>query len=161
MKFLGEGPKGDAVRLPRLDALTVRNAAPLRTCATIVGDDEGTQLVETSEELAACDVDELWNGVDAMAENRGRAECVCVVGSMPPGYPLDTYADLTRGRMKDSLVLIDSIAAMAPSSATRRRNDRADARKMEGGKEKKYTTIKHGGGGDGHDKCWVPLRGNH
>ncbi len=56
MKFLGKGPKGDAICLLLLDALTLRNTVPLQTCATIIGDDKGTHLVETSEELAACDV---------------------------------------------------------------------------------------------------------
>ncbi len=62
--------------------------------------------------------------------------------------------------MKDSLVLIYSIAVMAPSSATRRRNDGADARTMKCGKEINTQQLTLGKEGAAMT-CRVPLWGNH
>jgi hypothetical protein len=64
-QFLGQGAEGEAVSttLKRKhglsDKLTVRNAAPLRTCTTIVGADCATELVETSGAVTSDEMLEL------------------------------------------------------------------------------------------------------
>ncbi|KAL9180698.1 hypothetical protein ACHAXT_011151 [Thalassiosira profunda] len=120
-QFLGRGPEGDAVsdtlksNFGLSDALTVRNAAPLRTCTTIVGADEATELVETSGEVTKSEMEELQSKVEELTGKGGKADCVCIMGSMPPGCAEDTYADLTtRLAGKESLVLIDSVIGLEP-----------------------------------------------
>eukprot|EP00579_Thalassiosira_antarctica_P001245 CAMPEP_0201869278 /NCGR_PEP_ID=MMETSP0902-20130614/2852_1 /ASSEMBLY_ACC=CAM_ASM_000551 /TAXON_ID=420261 /ORGANISM="Thalassiosira antarctica, Strain CCMP982" /LENGTH=437 /DNA_ID=CAMNT_0048394757 /DNA_START=24 /DNA_END=1337 /DNA_ORIENTATION=- len=120
-QFLGMGPEGDAVsntlrtRHGLSDALTIRNAAPLRTCTTIVGADEATELVETSGEVTDDEMKALQSKVEEMTKEGGKAGCVCIMGSMPPGCAEDTYADLTsRLAGKRSLVLIDSVIGLDP-----------------------------------------------
>ncbi len=120
-QFLGMGPEGDAVsdmlqsKYRLSDALTIRNNAPLRTCTTIVGADQATELVETSGEVTALEMKALQDKVEEMTNHGGRANCVCIMGSMPPGCDEDTYADLT-SRLADSnsLVLIDSVIGLEP-----------------------------------------------
>lgn len=120
-QFLGMGPEGDAVsttlrtRHGLSDALTIRNAAPLRTCTTIVGADEATELVETSGEVTHEEMKLLQRKVEEMTTGGGKADCVCIMGSMPPGCGEDTYAELTsRLAGKESLVLIDSVIGLDP-----------------------------------------------
>lgn len=120
-QFLGAGAAGDAVshalrtRHGLSDALTVRNAAPLRTCTTIVGADESTELVETSGEVTVEEMALLRRKVDEMTKEGGKADCVCVMGSMPPGCEVDTYAELTeRLAGRGTLVLIDSVVGLDP-----------------------------------------------
>lgn len=85
-QFLGEGPEGDAVsntlstKHGLSDALTIRNAAPLRTCTTIVGADEATELVETSGEVTGDEMKALQNKVDELTKAGGKANCVCIMG---------------------------------------------------------------------------------
>ena len=118
-QFLGQGPEGDAVsgalRLRRglSDKLTVRNAAPLRTCTTIVGADCATELVETSGEVTEQELEELGNKIDSLVNDGGKASGVCIMGSMPPGCKDDTYANLSEKMVgKDTLVLIDSVIGL-------------------------------------------------
>ena len=119
-QFLGMGPEGDSVsntlgKLGLSDALTIRNEAPLRTCTTIVGEDEATELVETSGEVTPGEMKSLQSRVDELTKEGGKADCVCIMGSMPPGCAEDTYADLaTRLAGKSSLVLIDSVIGLDP-----------------------------------------------
>lgn len=124
-QFLGMGPEGDAVsntlkkKHGLSDALTIRNAAPLRTCTTIVGADEATELVETSGEVTVEEMNELQSKVDGLTKEGGKASCVCIMGSMPPGCAGNTYADLTaRLAGKESLVLIDSVIGLDPLLST-------------------------------------------
>ncbi len=120
-QFLGMGPAGDAVsgmlqsKYGLSDALTIRNAAPLRTCTTIVGADQATELVETSGEVTRHEMEEMRTKLDLLTNKGDRANCVCIMGSMPPGCDEDTYADLT-SRLADSnsLVLIDSVIGLEP-----------------------------------------------
>ncbi|KAL3761534.1 hypothetical protein ACHAW5_003082 [Stephanodiscus triporus] len=102
------------------DSLTIRTDAPLRTCTTIVGADAATELVETSGTVTAEEMKALRDGIDALTTRGGgvgrrNADCVCVMGSMPPGCPDDTYADLT-SRLADgsTLVLVDSVIGLDP-----------------------------------------------
>ena len=120
-QFLGAGPEGDTVsqllanKFQLSDALTIRNAAPLRTCTTIVGSDCATELVETSGEITMEEMESLNAKVEELAKEGGKASCVCIMGSMPPGCKEDTYADLTTGLAgKESLVLIDSVIGLDP-----------------------------------------------
>ena len=118
-QFIGEGPEGDAVlsalRQRRLsDSLTVRNGAPLRTCTTIVSDDCATELVENSGTISSEEINELFTRVEGLTES-GRASCLCIMGSMPPGCGETTYAELTKRLVDDdTLVLIDSVVGLDP-----------------------------------------------
>uniref|UniRef100_A0A7S2L182 Carbohydrate kinase PfkB domain-containing protein n=1 Tax=Skeletonema marinoi TaxID=267567 RepID=A0A7S2L182_9STRA len=118
-QFLGMGPEGDAVsgalRLRRglSDKLTIRNAAPLRTCTTIVGKDCATELVETSGEVTEEELEQLGQKVESLVNDGGKASGVCIMGSMPPGCGDDTYAQLSEKMVgKDTLVLIDSVIGL-------------------------------------------------
>ena len=118
-QFLGQGPEGDAVsgalRLRRglSDKLTVRNAAPLRTCTTIVGKDCATELVETSGEVTEQELEQLGKKIESLVSDGGKASGVCIMGSMPPGCGDDTYASLSEKMVgKDTLVLIDSVIGL-------------------------------------------------
>ena len=45
----------------------------------------------------------------------GKAKCLCIMGSMPPGCGQDTYAELTKRLInEESLVLIDSVVGLNP-----------------------------------------------
>ncbi|KAL7500881.1 hypothetical protein ACHAWT_010382 [Skeletonema menzelii] len=118
-QFLGQGPEGDAVsgalRLRRglSDKLTVRNAASLRTCTTIVGKDCATELVETSGEVTEQELEQLGKKIESLVSDGGKASGVCIMGSMPPGCGDDTYASLSEKMVgKDTLVLIDSVIGL-------------------------------------------------
>ncbi|KAL7441266.1 hypothetical protein ACHAXM_007745 [Skeletonema potamos] len=118
-QFLGMGPEGDAVsgalrkRRGLSDALTIRNAAPLRTCTTIIGKDCATELVETSGEVTADELEQLQNKIESLAIDGGKASGVCIMGSMPPGCGDDTYAKLAEKMIgKNTLVLIDSVIGL-------------------------------------------------
>lgn len=118
-QFLGQGGAGDTVadtlrnKHGLSDILTIRNAAPLRTCTTIVGKDCATELVETSGEVTANEMEQLLNKVESLVSDGGKANGFCVMGSMPPGCDDDTYAQLaSRIVGKDTLVLIDSVIGL-------------------------------------------------
>ena len=116
-QFIGEGPEGDAVlsalRQRHLsDSLTVRNGAPLRTCTTIVSDDCATELVENSGTISSEEMNDLFTRVERLTES-GKASCLCIMGSMPPGCGETTYAELTKRLIDDdTLVLIDSVVGL-------------------------------------------------
>ena len=120
-QFLGKGPEGDQVshilktQHGLSDTLTIRNNSPLRTCTTIVGADEATELVETSGEVTPDEMKLLQDKIDTLTTKNGKANCICIMGSMPPGCKDTTYSDLTkRLASKDSLVLIDSVIGLDP-----------------------------------------------
>ena len=120
-QFLGKGPEGDLVsnilksQHKLSDTLTIRNNAPLRTCTTIVGADEATELVETSGEVTTEEMKSLQDKIVTLTSKNGEANCICIMGSMPPGCKDGTYSDLTkRLANKDSLVLIDSVIGLDP-----------------------------------------------
>lgn len=143
-QFLGQGAEGEAVSttLKRKhglsDKLTVRNAAPLRTCTTIVGADCATELVETSGAVTSDEMLELQGKIDDMAKEGGRASCVCIMGSMPPGCEDNMYAELTERLIgKESLVLIDSVIGLDPLLAVLKStfdtDDNKDTKTSRGG----------------------------
>ena len=164
-QFLGMGAEGDAVSIAltskyglRDESLTVRNAAPLRTCTTIVGANCATELVETSGEVTSDEMSALFDGIDELTSEagkggrgRGGADCVCVMGSMPPGCPEDTYADMVR-RLADSgsLVLVDSVIGLGPLLKTLKsifENDDDDDDDDYGGDDSSNAAKRDGGGG--------------
>ncbi|KAL3768582.1 hypothetical protein ACHAWO_001531 [Cyclotella atomus] len=118
-QFIGVGAEGETV-LSALkqrhlsDALTIRNSAPLRTCTTIVSDDCATELVENSGKISNKEMDDLFARVEDLTKD-GKAGCLCIMGSMPPGCGEETYSELTK-RLIDgnSLVLIDSVVGLNP-----------------------------------------------
>ena len=169
-QFLGMGAEGDAVSIAltskyglRDESLTVRNAAPLRTCTTIVGANCATELVETSGEVTSDEMSMLYDGIDELTSEAGgggrgrgrgrRADCVCVMGSMPPGCPEDAYADLVR-RLADSgsLVLVDSVIGLGPLLKTLKSifdNDENDNDENDGDGDDSSNAAKGDGGGGG------------
>lgn len=99
-QFIGQGGEGDLVlsRLKQrrlMDALTIRNAAPLRTCTTIVSDDCATELVENSGTISKEEMNDLFGRIEGLTKD-GKAGCLCIMGSMPPGCDPETYSELTR-----------------------------------------------------------------
>ena len=121
-QFIGQGPEGDSVlstlkSLHLSSALTIRNAAPLRTCTTIVSDSSATELVENSGTISKDEMNSLFHQIESLTkgDEEGKAGAVCIMGSMPPGCKDDTYAQLTK-RLCDgkSLVLIDSVVGLDP-----------------------------------------------
>lgn len=127
-QFLGKGAEGEAVsqilksKYGLSDQLTIRVDAPLRVCTTIVGTNGATELVEmsgivTNQEMVALQskIDELVQQRHGSSSAEGKADCVCIMGSMPPGCIDTTYADLTMRLVgRKSLVLIDSVIGLEP-----------------------------------------------
>jgi hypothetical protein len=74
-----------------------------------------TELVETAGAVTIEEMTALKDGIDGLTKVGGKADCVCVMGSMPPGCPEDSYADLT-SRLSDgrTLVLVDSVIGLDP-----------------------------------------------
>jgi fructose-1-phosphate kinase PfkB-like protein len=118
-QFIGRGGEGDlvleALKQRNLsDEMTIRNAAPLRTCTTIVSEECATELVENSGIITNEERQELLDRVESMA-NDGKASSLCIMGSMPPGCDDTTYAELAKRLVDDdSLVLIDSVVGLQP-----------------------------------------------
>lgn len=129
-QFIGSGAEGDAVMGmlegilgPRgggggdgskWDSLTVRPEAGLRTCTTIVGSDCATELVEPSGAISGAEMDDLLNRVEP-PPGANRASGLCVMGSMPPGCPGQTYAEIyDHVADEGTACLVDSVAGLEP-----------------------------------------------
>jgi fructose-1-phosphate kinase PfkB-like protein len=125
-QFLGKGSEGEVVsqilktKFGLSDQLTIRVAAPLRTCTTIVGANGATELVEMSGIVSNEEMVALHSKIDELVHQQGtgegkKADCVCIMGSMPPGCNDTTYAELTMRLVgRNSLVLIDSVIGLEP-----------------------------------------------
>uniref|UniRef100_A0A6U3Q5E1 Carbohydrate kinase PfkB domain-containing protein n=1 Tax=Ditylum brightwellii TaxID=49249 RepID=A0A6U3Q5E1_9STRA len=124
-QFIGAGAEGEQVlSLLRTnfcldDALTVRPEAKLRTCTTIVGSDCSTELVEPSGSIQQDELDSLMAKVHAKCgggdNDASVVDALCIMGSMPPGCPSETYADIySRAAADNTLVLIDSVVGVQP-----------------------------------------------
>lgn len=101
-----------------------------------MGADEATELVETSGQVTDKEMKALQYKVDELTKEGGRANCICIMGSMPPGCAEDTYADLTsRLAGKKSLVLIDSVIGLDPLLSALKTNfdDDSSGNNKEGG----------------------------
>jgi fructose-1-phosphate kinase PfkB-like protein len=117
VQFIGRGPAGDAVHQMMVErlgeaamGLTVRSSTDLRTCTSIVATDETTELVEPSGVITEKEMEELFSKA-ARVNNQARG--VCIMGSMPPGCPSDTYAKLYSQVAGISTVcVVDSVAGI-------------------------------------------------
>jgi hypothetical protein len=102
-------------------ATTVRTRSKLRVCTTIVASNSATELVEPSGFIERDEVQELLNRVNqlgtksssSMENLRTTLFAFCVMGSMPPGCPLHTYATLAKLTVgPETLVVIDSVVGL-------------------------------------------------
>lgn len=119
MQFVGSGAEGDAVwsmlqeRFPPevLDECTVRTHSHMRTCTSIVGATETTELVEPSGTISPEELEQVLDRA-----SRLQADALCIMGSLPPGCPDDTYGELVRRMATTSrtLCLIDSVVGLEP-----------------------------------------------
>jgi len=110
-QFLGQGAEGDIVHSLLKDygmdeSLTVRVESRLRTCTTIVGSSEATELVEPSGIITKQEIEKLYHMVEIMNIDMGedRSDSVrglCFMGSMPKGCPEDLYAKLFKKFVAD------------------------------------------------------------
>lgn len=83
---------------------SIRTDAPLRTCTSIVASDCTTELVEPSGTIAPHELDQLLSGLLTSSPSMPmpipiplpKTDAVCIMGSMPPGCPPDTYAKIYR-----------------------------------------------------------------
>lgn len=120
LQFLGNGFAGDTVyNLLReclgdtAMGLTVRTISELRTCTSIIASDETTELVEPSGMIASDELDQLFSLLSLSNGNSARA--LCIMGSMPPGCPEDTYARIYAHVVgKDTVCVLDSLAGIMP-----------------------------------------------
>ncbi|EED90243.1 predicted protein [Thalassiosira pseudonana CCMP1335] len=117
-QFLGQGAEGEAVE----ECSSIKNVY-----------DDKTSGAVTSDEML-----ELQGKIDDMAKEGGRASCVCIMGSMPPGCEDNTYAELTERLIgKESLVLIDSVIGLDPLLAVLKStfdtDDNKDTKTSRGG----------------------------
>ena len=90
--------------------LTIRTRSKLRTCTTIVGSDNATELVEPSGVIETDELQKLWKLISNVQTN-----ALCIMGSMPPGCPEDTYANIIATVMRTShnaLCIIDSVVGL-------------------------------------------------
>lgn len=136
-QFVGNGSDGDTLinllrkQVPfsvRNSYLTVRTRTKLRICTTIVASDSATELVEPSGLVEKDEMQQLLNHVNFLAsssssnssssscgENRTVLRSFCVMGSMPPGCPIHTYADLAKLAVgQETIILIDSVVGLQP-----------------------------------------------
>mmetsp|Transcript_20318 Transcript_20318/g.31103 ORF Transcript_20318/g.31103 Transcript_20318/m.31103 type:complete len:438 (+) Transcript_20318:79-1392(+) len=91
--------------------LTIRTKSKLRTCTTIVGSDNATELVEPSGLVEPNELQELTQLIDSVQN----INALCIMGSMPPGCPEDTYAQIIASVMRDNsnaLCVIDSVVGL-------------------------------------------------
>jgi len=134
VQFLGNGFAGDTVCAMLRERLgeaateftTVRTRSELRTCTSIVAADETTELVEPSGEIASDELGELLalfdrDTVDSNDNSNSadtattKARSLCIMGSMPPGCPEDTYARLYQQIAGPNTVcVVDSLAGISP-----------------------------------------------
>lgn len=143
-QFVGIGPGGDAVMSllaetlgegGAWDALTVRTKSVMRTCTSIVGSDSTTELVEPSGIIEEEEMQGLLGRIDALASSDDEslgAAALCIMGSVPPGCPDDTYGNLCSAISADqTLTVIDSVIGLTPLLASLKEKRASDS--YEGG----------------------------
>lgn len=101
------------------DVVWVQDDAPTRTCVTLLPEgDPATELVEETPPVSAKDVAALEKVVNGRLSE---ARALCLIGSLPPGAPDDTYARLTLAARAAGLpVLIDAQGSLLRSSLAAR-----------------------------------------
>jgi len=118
-QFIGSGAEGDSV-LQLMnersfdDSFTVRTKSPIRTCTTIVATEHSTELVEPSGLVEADELSDLLSRIEDKQMN-----ALCIMGSMPPGCPSNTYANIVKKMVqsdddnsKPYYCLIDSVIGL-------------------------------------------------
>jgi fructose-1-phosphate kinase PfkB-like protein len=116
-QFVGRGSAGDAVYQMLVEqlgessmGLTVRSSSEMRTCTSIVAADETTELVEPSGVITQEELLELSNKVSKVMN---QAKGLCIMGSMPPGCPPETYAQIySRVAGPSTVCVVDSLAGI-------------------------------------------------
>lgn len=100
LQFVGQGSEGDAVcqlleeRMGAEAAVretTIRVSSPLRTCTSIVGATETTELVEPSGEITPKEIQTLLKKCDDL---KTATNGICIMGSMPPGCSSTLYSEI-------------------------------------------------------------------
>ena len=118
-QFVGQGAEGNLVYEMLTEllgtqamTLTVRTAAAMRTCTSIVAQDSTTELVEPSGVIAQAEMEQFMNNLDGIEA----CSAMVFMGSMPPGCSEETYATIYNRVAvgKNTLCLIDSVAGLDP-----------------------------------------------
>lgn len=101
--------------------LTVRTQGEIRTCTSIVASDSTTELVEPSSIVTEGEQSELRERLLAFfpqttqVGDQNEDVTLCFMGSLPPGCPPTTYADIYQiimARRSISLCIIDSVVGL-------------------------------------------------
>jgi fructose-1-phosphate kinase PfkB-like protein len=118
VQFVGRGSEGDSVHEMLVDrlgksamTLTVRSESGMRTCTSIVASDATTELVEPSGHISKGELQELLDKTKSQINNQ--ATGICIMGSMPPGCPPETYGKLYSQLAGPSTVcVVDSVSGI-------------------------------------------------
>jgi len=122
-QFIGSGVSGDQVCAMLRDRLgddaavdlTVRPKSELRTCTSIIANDETTELVEPSGVNTSEEMEEFMARLQTHRGESGPAAALCFMGSMPPGCGINTYAEIYRIIADTSTIcLVDSVVGLEP-----------------------------------------------
>jgi fructose-1-phosphate kinase PfkB-like protein len=117
-QFVGSGPEGDLVQSllqtiigdTAATSLSVRTESAMRTCTTIVGSDESTELVEPSGIVTEEEQQAL---LEKLSTTVSDPSAICIMGSMPPGLPADMYATIYKAvASANTLCVIDSVTGL-------------------------------------------------
>ena len=117
-QFVGSGPEGDLVQSllqtiigdHAATSLSVRTASAMRTCTTIVGSEESTELVEPSGIVSEKEQQTLLEKLSATVSD---PSAICIMGSMPPGLPADMYAKIYEAvASANTLCVMDSVTGL-------------------------------------------------
>lgn len=145
VQFIGTGTAGDTVYNLLKDRLgektlefTVRSSSEMRTCTSIISTDETTELVEPSGSITSDELEELFSVVSSNRNSPNECETngarsLCIMGSMPPGCPEDTYARIySQTAGPNTVCVVDSLSGTRPLLQT-------VSEKMGDGNERKAT----------------------
>jgi fructose-1-phosphate kinase PfkB-like protein len=124
LQFVGQGAEGDAVcqlldeqlGAETIDDTTIRVQSLMRTCTSIVGSSDTTELVEPSGQIEAEEIQNLLQKCDDLKATSG----ICVMGSMPPGCSAPLYSEIYQRLAKATtttdplLCVMDSVAGVEP-----------------------------------------------
>ncbi len=120
LQFVGQGAEGDTVYQCLSDQLgaeaiqetTIRVQSLMRTCTSIVGASETTELVEPSGNIEAEEIQALLHKCERLQSTSG----ICIMGSMPPGCLPQLYSEIyqriTSQSSSKTLCVIDSVAGV-------------------------------------------------
>jgi len=147
-QFLGKGPEGDLafsklkealhevhdpdVPSP-LEALTIRTAASLRTCTTIVAEGSATELVEPSGMITSDEIQMLLEKIIKFTSEQ-KVRGLCIMGSMPPGCPQNLYGEIFQKisiSHPQAITIIDTVVGLEPLFQHMRvNNDAIEGKRM-------------------------------